>query len=209
MEQGVPHEVIEVFADVACPFTHVGLRRFVDHRAQAGRLDVRLRVRAWPLEIVNGHPLDPVMIEEEAQALRAAVAPDLFSGFHPDAFPSTSLPAMALAAAGYRRDVSIGKAVSLTLRTLLFERGRDISDPAVLAAVEQQFEVHAEPGDDESVLLDHREGEARGVVGSPHFFTPDGAFFCPALDISRDAGGHLRIVPDDAGFDRFLAACFG
>jgi hypothetical protein len=51
--------IIEVFADAGCPFTHVGLRRLVEHRDHAGRDDVVLRVRAWPLELVNGHPLDP------------------------------------------------------------------------------------------------------------------------------------------------------
>jgi len=49
----MPETVIEVFADVACPFTHVGLKSFVARRAGLGRDDVILRVRAWPLEIVN------------------------------------------------------------------------------------------------------------------------------------------------------------
>ncbi len=40
--------VIEVFADVGFPFTHVGLRRFVDRRAEAGRNDGHLRVTADP-----------------------------------------------------------------------------------------------------------------------------------------------------------------
>ena len=45
---------IEVFADVLCPFTHVGLRAVAEQRARAGRDDVVIRVRAWPLELVNG-----------------------------------------------------------------------------------------------------------------------------------------------------------
>src|SRR5206468_3084962 len=49
--------VIEVFADVRCPFTHVGLTRFVARRHELGRREPRLRVRAWPLELVNGEPL--------------------------------------------------------------------------------------------------------------------------------------------------------
>ena len=72
---------IEVFADVTCPFTHVGLRRLVDLRTQLGRPDVHLRVRAWPLEIVNGQPLDPDFIAEEVDDIRGQVAPDLFEGF--------------------------------------------------------------------------------------------------------------------------------
>src|SRR6478735_6336015 len=40
---------IEVFADVRCPFAHVGLRRLVERRRALGRDDVRLVVRAWPM----------------------------------------------------------------------------------------------------------------------------------------------------------------
>jgi predicted DsbA family dithiol-disulfide isomerase len=199
---------IEVFADVLCPFTHVGLRRFVARREAESR-PVVLWIRAWPLELVNGEPLDPDFVRQEVDALGASVAPDLFLGFDPSAFPSTSQPALALAAAGYRRDRSTGEAISLVLRDLLFERGADISDPGVLADVGARFDVTVEPDDVESVAIDHREGEARGVVGSPHFFTPDGSFFCPSLEIARDDQGELEISFDQAGFTRFVDACFG
>ncbi|MCC6183750.1 MAG: disulfide bond formation protein DsbA, partial [Microthrixaceae bacterium] len=56
---------IEVFADVTCPFTHVGLRRMVAARQAQGRDDVVLRVRSWPLEVVNGAPLDAAFVAEE------------------------------------------------------------------------------------------------------------------------------------------------
>ena len=202
---------IEVFADVGCPFTHVGLRRFVERRdADPALAEVRLRVRSWPLEIVNGEPLDPQFIADEVDEIREQVAGDLFRAFDPDAFPATSLPAMALAAAGYRVDVATGEAVSLELRDLLFEQGRDIADPAVLAEVAERhgvsFDVDEPPV--ELVQADHAEGEERGVQGSPHFFTPAGAFFCPSLDISRDADGHLRITADPVGFEQFLDSCF-
>ena len=49
---------IEVFADIWCPFTHVGLRALAEERAHRGRTDVTLWVRAWPLELVNGAPMD-------------------------------------------------------------------------------------------------------------------------------------------------------
>ncbi|MGZ4784252.1 MAG: DsbA family oxidoreductase, partial [Acidimicrobiales bacterium] len=89
--------VVEVFADVGCPFTHVGLRRFVERRDAAGRQDIGLRVRAWPLEVVNGQPLDPRFIAEEVDEIRTQVAPTLFTGFTESTFPSTSLPALAVA----------------------------------------------------------------------------------------------------------------
>ena len=182
--------IVEVYADVACPFTHVGLRRFVERREAAGRSDAMLVVRAWPLEVVNGHPMDPAFIAEEVDEIREQVAPDLFTGFSADAFPATSLPAMALAAAAYALDVATGERVSLALRTLLFEDGADIADAAVLDAL----------------AAEHAAGVERGVIGSPHFFTTGGGFFCPALDIHRDDAGELVITADPEAFDAFLAA---
>jgi predicted DsbA family dithiol-disulfide isomerase len=199
---------IEVFADVRCPFTHVGLRRFVERRDAAGRDDVRLRVRAWPLELVNGEPLDPVLIDEEVSALRTLVAPDLFAGFRRDSFASSSLPAMSLAAAAYEQGIEVGERVSLALRWAMFEQGRDITDPATLAEIAGESGV-ARPVEhpSERVVSDWHEGQRRGVVGSPHFFVEGAGFFCPSLDITRD-GGHLRIGVDVDGLEAFLTRCF-
>lgn len=203
-----PPAVVEVFADLGCPFTHVGLRRFVERRAERGRADVQLLVRSWPLEIVNGDPLDPDFIAEEVVDIRAAVAPDLFTGFSASAFPTTSIPGLALAAAAYAIDLGTGEAVSLELRDLLFEQGVDVSDPATLDSVAARHGIDRAAVDASVVEADHAEGVARGVIGSPHFFTGSGGFFCPALDVHRDTDGHLRIHADPVGFDAFLTACF-
>lgn len=199
--------VIEVFADVGCPFTHVGLRRFVQRRAELGRDDVVLRVRCWPLEVVNGTPLDAHFIAEEVDDIRSQVAPDLFVGFDEASFASTFLPAMALAAAADAADPKVGEQVSLALRDLVFEQGVDVARADVLDQLARDHGVQADLSDTSAVLADHAEGVARGVVGSPHFFTPDGGFFCPSLDVGRDDGGHLRVTADPAGFERFLASC--
>ena len=201
---------IEVFADVTCPFTHVGLRRLADLRDELGRHDVHLRVRAWPLEVVNGAPLDADFIAEEVDDIRSQVAPDLFTGFSAEAFPATSLPALALAHAAYRTGLETGERVSLALRDLLFEQRTDIADPAVLRQVADLHDVAGfDPADTAAVLADHAEGAQRGVVGSPHFFTADGGFFCPSLDVHRDADGHLHVPTDAEGFGAFAASCFG
>lgn len=201
--------VIEVFADVACPFTHVGLRRFVDRRRELGAAELTLHVRSWPLEIVNGEPMDPAFIAEEVDEIREQVAPELFVGFDRDAFPSTSLPALTLAVAAYDAGRSVGEAVSLELRDLLFERGVDIADPTILSALAREHGIEADLSDHRRVREDHAEGVARGVVGSPHFFTPTGAFFCPSLEVGRDDEGHLRITPDPIGLEEFMQSCFG
>ena len=200
--------VIEVFADVGCPFTHVGLRRFVEQRADLGREDVVLHVRAWPLEIVNHRPLDPAFIAEEVDDIREQIAGDLFAGFIETSFPTSSLPALTLAAAAYERGLAVGEAVSLALRDLLFERGVDIADTTVLQGLADEHGVTVNLTDTTRVMAEHAEGIERSVTGSPHFFTPAGGFFCPALDVSRDDAGHLRITADPDGFATFLSGCF-
>lgn len=204
---------VEVFADVGCPFTHIGLARFVEARAERGRLDVHLRVHAWPLEIVNGKPMDPGFIAEEIDEIRPQLDRDYFEGFEQASFPRTSLPAMALAAAGYGVDEPTGEAISLELRRLLFDHGTDISDPEVLAAVAKRNSVAFDPADHEShrevVTADYELGRSRGVVGSPHFFTSKGDFFCPALTIGRDDQGRLHVKADPVAFGAFLDVCLG
>lgn len=198
---------IEVFADVWCPFTHVGLRRFVELRARVPE-PPDLHVRAWPLERVNGRPLDPDFVAEEIEQLQASVASELFSGFDRGRFPSTTLPALALSGRAYQASPAVGEAVALELRDRLFERGEDISDPDVLRAVADAHDLPADAVHDEELAIrDWQEGRARGVIGSPHFFTPGGDFFCPALDV-RKVDGHLLITADPEGFDRFIRSCF-
>jgi predicted DsbA family dithiol-disulfide isomerase len=205
---GNPVHGLEVFADVWCPFSHVGLRRLVEQRARLGRDDVVVRVRAWPLELVNGEPLSAHLVAEEIQALRVAVAPDLFSGFDPDRFPSTTLPALALAAAAYRRGDRTGEQVSLALRTALFEEGRDIADQAELTVIAHAFEMEPPGADAEAAIHDDwREGRRRGVLGSPHFFVDRRGFFCPTLTVNR-VDDHLQVTADAEGLAAFLATAF-
>jgi len=205
--EGAP-PVIEVFADVLCPFAHVGLRAVAAHRHALGRDDVCLRVRAWPLELVNVAPLDPGHTAEHVADLRAQVAPGLFAGFDADRFPRTSLPALTLAASAYRAGDATGEAVSFAVRDALFEDGQDISAPGVLDAIACRFGV---PAEDEaaraSVLADWEEGCSRGVKGSPHFFCGTDDVFCPALRITRGPGGRAQVEAVGEVLDRFLRGC--
>lgn len=201
-------QLLEVFADVWCAFTHVGLRRIVERRTELGRDDLVLRVRAWPLEMVNGVPLDPENVAKQVTALRAQAAPDLFAGFDPGAFPKSSLPALALAADAYRVDDRVGEHISLALRDALFEQGRDIGDDEVLRAIAADHGLELpKAGAVDAVVADWEEGKQRGVRGSPHYFVNGQGYFCPALDISK-VDGQLIITPDREGFEAFLAEFF-
>ena len=200
--------MIEVFADVRCPFAHVGLRRLFERRHAAGRTDVAIQIRAWPLELVNDAPLDPHLIAEEVDELRAQVAPDLFSGFDDASFPATSMPALMLAAAAYERSTSVGETVSLALRDSLFERSQDIASPEVLLDIASGAGIELPASDErQRVLDDWAEGRRRDVIGSPHFFVGAASFFCPSLNVTR-VDGHLHITNDAAVFDSFLDGRF-
>jgi predicted DsbA family dithiol-disulfide isomerase len=215
-----PDPIIHVWADIVCPFTHVGLRRLVSARDALGRSEPqralpRLMVHAWPLELVNGAPLDVDFVAHEGAELRRQVAPDLFAGVDPTTFPRSSLAALALVAAAYRRDVQTGEQVSLALRDALFEHGVDVSDPVVLADIAARWDVpvlddDGGGGDDDmaSVIADWRAGQARGVIGSPHFFVGQDGFFCPSLDI-RHVDGEFDIRVDEAAFQAFVDQAFG
>lgn len=199
--------MIEVFAEVLCPFTHVGLRRLVDRRAELGADDV-LRVRAWPLELVNGRPLAAGLVAEEVEELRAQVAPDLFSGFDATRFPTTSLPAFTLVDAAYRRSTQLGERVSLAVRAALFEEGRDIGSADVLDDIAAAHGLDPFVGVDRAAIVaDWEEGQRRGVQGSPHFFVGDEGFFCPGLEIAR-VGDHLQISSDPVRFEAFISRAF-
>ena len=201
--------IIEVFADVWCPFAHVGLRAIEEQRARASRPDVVIRVRAWPLELVNGTPLDPTATKEHADELRDQVAPNLFQGLDVDRFPTSTLDALALAHRAYRSDLQLGERVSFALRDALFEEGRDISDRAVLENLAHDLGVPMPDASDHGgVLADWQEGQHRGVLGSPHFFCDEADVFCPTLDITKDPIAGLSVVRDTAQLTAFLDRCF-
>jgi predicted DsbA family dithiol-disulfide isomerase len=197
--------VIEVFAELACPFTHLALRRIVQRRRDDGLSEPHLRIRPWPLELVNGKPLDPQHVGKEIGALRAQVSPDLFTGFDEAAFPTTSMPGFRLAEAAYAAGEVTGERVSLELRDALFEEGRDISDPEVLGIIAAAHGVEV-PGEDLDVEVErtYAQGKGRGVEGSPHFFVDGHSAFCPLLDIQKDDAGEFHLTLDEAAVNALL-----
>ena len=200
---------LEVYADIWCPFAHVGLRaaKLVRDRCPAGPLP--MVIHAWPLELVNGVAMDPTKTAEHVRELREQAAPELFAGFDHANFPSTSLPALALAALAYKVDAPTGEAVSLALRDALFELGQDIADQRILEELGGRFGVAlGREIDLGGVHEDWRSGQVRGVKGSPHFFSANADAFCPALDIERDAQGHLSLRRAATQLETFLEGCF-
>lgn len=203
---------VEVYADVLCPFTHAGLHTVIDRRTARGLSEPRLHIHAWPLELINGKPLDPHHVGAEILALRGTVRPDLFAGFSESSFPTTAMAAYALTAAADRTgDPVLIEEVGVAVRNAVFEEGLDLGKPEVVAPIAARFGL--QPLDAEatlaSVRADWEAGKARGVVGSPHFFTADGGdWFCPSLAISRDDVGNF-IVAWKQGTADFVESVFG
>jgi hypothetical protein len=184
------------------------LRAIQEQRARSGRSDVAIWVRAWPLELVNGSPLDPAVTAEHANDLREQVAPSLFEHLDVERFPSSTLDALALANRAYRTDTQTGERVSFALRDALFEEGRDISERATLEALAHDLGVvMPDESDRARVLEDWRDGQRRCVLGSPHFFCDDADVFCPSLDITKDPVQGVSIAKDAARLTEFLARC--
>lgn len=199
---------IEVFADIWCPFAHVGLRAARAAR-DAGGWDVPIVVRAWPLELVNGAPMDPSKTRHHIEDLHAQIDAPMFADLA-DPFPTSTLPALALVRRAYRCDARLGERASFLIRDALFEHGQDISDPEVLAGLADELGCGLPDDEDRAgVLADWDDGTRRGVKGSPHFFNGDDQMFCPLLDISRDANSHLVIREQTQRLTEFLAANFG
>jgi predicted DsbA family dithiol-disulfide isomerase len=200
---------IELFADISCPFTHVGLQRLVTERDARGS-SAGVRARAWPLEWINGRQLAPEPVAAEIAGLRARVAPDLFRGFDAERWPHTTIPALGLAAAAYEQDLAVGERLSLRLREALFEEGRDISDDAELRALGRPFGVEpmAPLAAEAAVRADWERGRTRGVRGSPHFFVGSRNWFCPSLRI-RHEGVKFDIAVDTTSLERFYASALG
>ena len=199
---------VEVFADVTCPFAHVGLRRFVTYRQARASTLPALRVRAWPLELVNGAPLETALNAQHIDELREQVAPELFGRFDRERSATSSMPALGFIAGAYAIDDATGERVSLTVRDAFFEHGLDISDPAVLDRIASSEGIGTLPvGGEATVLQDYEEGKRRGVRGSPEFYLDGRGWYCPSLHIET-IDGKLEIEPDIEEVEAFLDACF-
>ena len=164
---------IEVFADIVCPFTHVGLRRLSEARRgrERRRWYVCERGRSSGSTALRCTQISSPTRSPPARAGRARLVRRLRSGD----VPRTSIPAFGLAAAAYAVDDLTGEVVSLAFRDALFERGQDVSDDDVLHTIGQPFGI--EPLDrtvaESAIRTDWERGKARDVQGSPHFFVGD------------------------------------
>ena len=202
--------MIEVYADIWCPFAHVGLRSAVARRDELGRREVVLWVRAWPLELVDGAPLDPGATAEHVEDLRAASGPGSLRALRSRALPEKlargararrgRLPQGRTNRRGREpcaapRAVRGGGATSRTRRCSRRWRVPTVSATPVTGT----WKASTRSG---------TRASRGGVRGSPHFFCGKADAFCPSLEISEDGEGHLDLRQDMEALEELLAGCF-
>ena len=201
--------MIEIFADVWCPFAYVGIRRVFQYRDEIGRSDVPIIARSWPLELVNDAPMAQAKALGNCDALRRQIAEDQFANTELSNFPSTTLDALTLIAQAYEQDVSAGEKASIVIREAIFELGHDVADQSVLRGLAANLGVSYVPDADHTLVRrDWEEGKARGVVGSPHFFNGSVGVFCPSLQLTRTEDSGLIIQANSEKLAAFLTTCF-
>jgi len=201
--------MIEIFADVWCPFAYVGIRRVFQYRDEIKRNDVPIFVRSWPLELVNNVPMAQAKALGNCDALRRQIAGDQFANTDLSNFPTTTLDALTLIARAYEQDVSAGEKASIVVREAIFELGQDVADESVLQKIATGLGVSYVPeANHVLVRRDWEEGKARGVVGSPHFFNGTIGVFCPSLQLTRTEDSGLIIQANAEKLAAFLKTCF-
>ena len=192
-----PTTIVEVFADVSCPFAHVGLRRFVEQRAL----------------VLTGRPRpSSPRVAARARQWLSARSPNrprhMSRSFATKSHPISS-PASTLDRSPNRhsrrwdwRPPHIGSAIA-SGNGSAWRYAMLSSKPAATSAT-RRYSERSRPNRESSVptsdavdavIADWEEGKRRGVRGSPEFFVKGRGYFCPTLDITR-VGGQLHIVRD-------------
>jgi predicted DsbA family dithiol-disulfide isomerase len=176
---------IVVYGDIGCPWAHVAVYRLHATRARLGLDDeVRLDVRAFPLELINEQPTPKLILDAEipvAGALEPAAGWQVWQRQTYE-WPVTTLPALEAVEAAKEQGLRASETLDRALRVALFGQSRTISMRHEILAVAD------EAGLDVAALKDAMiHGGARAAIeqqlavslspavrGSPHLFLPDG-----------------------------------
>jgi predicted DsbA family dithiol-disulfide isomerase len=178
---------IVVFADVGCPFAHIGLHRLLDTRARLDLDDaVALDIRAFPLELFNDRPTPKHSLDLEIAALSQAVPEAGWQAWSDRdyRFPVTMLPPMEAVQAAKLQSFRAAEQLDHRLRTAFFAESRCISMrheilacAAECAAVDVAALTEAlDDGRARRTVIDQWEqSQGEDILGSPHLFLPDGS----------------------------------
>ncbi len=163
---------------------------------------VRLRERAFPLEIYGGGPPDRQELELEIW-LAALQEPEAIFKPFPETWPTTTLPAFEAAWCAFQQGEPAGHEFDLRIRWAFFAEGRDIDQRGVLLdlAREASFDLdhftrlfnsnkarHA-------VIEEGRLGkEVYQVRGTPTVMLASGKKLRHPIDYPKIRGGKIQSV---------------
>lgn len=224
-EFGPEPDVLTVYADIACPWASLTLHGLRRARRRRGLQNLRIDLRAYPLELVNKRPIAKRTLDAEMPVVGGL---DESLGWQvwrrPQyEFPVSTLLALEAVQAAKRRDVG-GLAASdqldAALRRALFAESRCITLlPEILDVaascdrVDEQAlakALHLGSGRAE-VMTQWRRAKDRAVHGSPHVFLPDGReWFNPGVEVrwtsGQDGGFPMVLSYDPTVYDEIIDA---
>ncbi|HZB97085.1 MAG TPA: DsbA family protein [Candidatus Sulfotelmatobacter sp.] len=198
---------IVIYADIACPWSHVAVHRLHKIRGELGLQEaIRFDHRVFPLELINRRPTPRRILDAEipvAGALDPSAGWQLWQG--PEAWwPVTTLLALEAVQAAKEQGLRASEELDRALRLAFFRDSRCISMMHVVIDVARQ----CSGVDTDALRRSLEEGRARrllfeqfhaiekvGVRGSPHLFFHDGSdAFNPGVQMHWE-GEHGRGFP--------------
>jgi predicted DsbA family dithiol-disulfide isomerase len=209
----VAPNIIAVWSDLGCPWSHVVVWRLHDARRRLG-LETRVHFdhHAFPLELFNNEPT-PFRMRTAEWPVAAQLAPRAgwAAWSAPEqAWPVTMLPPMEAVQAAKLQSLAASEELDRGLRRAFWGESRCISMRHVILEVANECEsldVAALAGtlDDgrarRSLLDDWATARGDEVRGSAHLFAPDGTNAQnPGISIGwheNDGGGFATIQRDD------------
>ena len=167
---------IEIWSDIQCPWSYVVSLR-LRRALRVSRRPIRVLWRYWSLELVNRCATPRWLLEAE-RAILARCEPDAFAPWQRDDFPSTFLPAMALAAAARQQDLDFADTVDRAAREAFFLDQCNVAVlPELIDTLDRKGIVTDRLQDAfwsgkgwRELWNDWQESHSRAIQGSPHLF---------------------------------------
>jgi predicted DsbA family dithiol-disulfide isomerase len=190
------------WAEFYCPWCYVAAVRL--HRIRPEyEARVRLRTRAFPLEVYGGGPPDRHELELEMWLAALQEPQAAFASFRGNDWPTTTLPAFEAAWCANQWGDAVGQDFDLRIRRAFFAEGRNIGREAVMLELAEEagldlarFEAVFASGEARRAVLEEgRLGQARyDVRGTPTVMLADGRHLRHALAYPNMLEGKIIAV---------------
>jgi predicted DsbA family dithiol-disulfide isomerase len=178
---------IALYSDIGCPWSHVAVHRWHRARRRLGLANqIRLDVRAFPLEIFDSRPTPKQTLDAESAVLCEAEPDAGWQAWHrpPYEYPVTTLPALEAVEAAKEQGLAGSEQLDRALRVAFFGASRCVSLRSVILEVADGCDAvdatkladALDEGRARRAIMDQKAvAEESEVKGSPHFFLPDGS----------------------------------